>query len=121
MAVAATSLGQVVVDARGMTLYMYTKDTRGATTSACTGQCLVAWPPVLATGAPTANGVTGALGTIDTPDGKKQVTLDGWPLYTYAKDTKPGDTTGQNVGTVWFVLDPAGQPVRAASGTATGG
>lgn len=121
LALATTSLGEVVVDGQGRTLYMYGKDTVGSGKSACTGGCLTAWPPVIATGAPTATGVTGTVGTIDTPDGRKQVTLNGWPLYTYAKDAKAGDTTGQNVGQVWFVLDRTGTPVKdakAGGGTA---
>jgi predicted lipoprotein with Yx(FWY)xxD motif len=117
---ATTSLGSVVVDAKGMTLYMYTKDTNGSGTSACTGQCLAAWPPLLATGTPTGVGVSGTLGTINTPDGKHQVTLNGWPLYYWAKDAKPGDVTGQNVGKVWFVLDQTGTPkYTSASGGPT--
>ena len=120
LALASTALGPVVVDASGRTLYMYGKDTAGSGKSACTGGCLTAWPPVLATGTPTATGVTGTLGTIDTPDGKKQVTLNGWPLYTYAKDAKAGDTTGQNVGQVWFVLDKTGTPVKETGSTTTG-
>ncbi|MEP6630813.1 MAG: hypothetical protein ABJA89_10100 [Lapillicoccus sp.] len=120
VAVAGTTLGRVVVDDKGRTLYMYGKDTAGSGKSACTGGCLTAWPPVLATGTPTATGVTGTLGTIDTPDGKKQVTLNGWPLYTYAKDAKAGDTTGQNVGQVWFVLDQTGTPVKETGGAVTG-
>lgn len=117
IAVAKTSLGDVVVDAKGMTLYMYTKDTKGSGTSACAGQCLAAWPPLLADGTPSADGVTGALGTIDTADGKKQVTLDGWPLYYFAKDKAAGDVTGQGVGTIWWVLDKDAQPVMAAKDT----
>lgn len=120
LALATTNLGEVVVDGRARTLYMYGKDTAGSGKSACTGGCLTVWPPVLATGAPTVTGVTGTVGTIGTPDGKKQVTLNGWPLYTYVKDAKAGDTTGQNVGQVWFVLDKAGTPVKATGGGATG-
>jgi predicted lipoprotein with Yx(FWY)xxD motif len=119
---ASTSLGSVVVDAKGMTLYMFTKDTQGSGKSACAGQCLAAWPPLFTDATPTGEGVSGALATITTPDGKKQVTLNGWPLYYYAKDTKPGDTTGQNVQGVWYVLDGNGTPVKAAaSSSGTGG
>jgi len=120
VSVASTSLGDVIVDAKGLTLYMFTKDTQGTAKSACTGQCLALWPPLLATGTPIADGVAGTLGTIDTPDGKKQVTLNGWPLYTYAKDTKVGDTSGQKVGKVWFVLDKSGAPVQGEPNTTTG-
>ncbi len=118
--VATTSLGSVVVDGQSRTLYMFTKDTKDSGKSSCAGQCLAAWPPLLADGTPTANGVSGTLATIDTPDGKKQVTLGGWPLYYYAKDTKAGDTTGHDVGKVWFVLDQTGTPIGMPAASATG-
>lgn len=108
-----TSLGTVVTDGAGMTLYMFTKDTQGTTTSACTGACLAAWPLVVADATPKLTGVTGTVASIATADGHKQVTLNGWPLYYYAKDTKPGDVTGQNVNQVWFVLTPAGAPIKS--------
>ncbi|MFC7789909.1 COG4315 family predicted lipoprotein [Microbacterium sp. MAHUQ-60] len=110
--VADTSLGSVVVDGDGMTAYMYDKDTQGAATSACTGACLTQWPPILSASAePKADGVTGTLATIDTPDGKHQVTLDGWPLYTFAGDEAAGDVNGQGVGGIWWVLSPAGEKI----------
>ncbi len=112
---ATTSLGEVVVDGKGMTLYMYTKDTQGTTKSACTGGCLVAWPLTVADSTPTLTGVTGAVGSIDTADGRKQVTLNGWPLYYYAKDKAPGDVVGQDVGKVGYVLDKTGTPIKPAS------
>ncbi|MDR2998716.1 MAG: hypothetical protein LBU78_11435 [Microbacterium sp.] len=111
--VASTSLGDIVVDGNGMTAYMYDKDTQGTTTSACTGECLAKWPPILsAQAAPKADGVTGKLGTIDTPDGKHQVTLDGWPLYTFAGDSGAGDVNGQGVGGIWWVLKADGTLIR---------
>ena len=119
--VGSTSLGDVVVDTKGMTLYLFTKDTKGSGKSSCAGQCLVTWPPLLTQGAATAAGVTGTLATIDTADGKKQVTLDGWPLYYYAKDKAAGDVTGQGVGGVWYVLDKNGTPMKAASSATTTG
>jgi predicted lipoprotein with Yx(FWY)xxD motif len=120
---AQTSLGTVVTDGNGMTLYMFDKDTQGGTTSACTGQCLAAWPPALqGASAPTATGVTGTVSTIATPDGSQQLTLDGWPLYYYAPDSAPGDVKGQGVNDVWWVLDAAGTPVKGAGGSgAVGG
>lgn len=115
--VARASLGDVVVDASGMTLYMFTKDTKDSGKSSCAGQCLALWPPLLTDGRPTADGVSGTLATITTADGKKQVTLNGWPLYYYAKDKAAGDVTGQGVGQVWWVLSKEGQPVQAAAQT----
>lgn len=111
-----TSLGKVVTDQNGLTLYLFTKDTRGTSTSACTGPCLSAWPPALAgSSLPTLDGVSGQVATIQTPGGGKQVTLDGWPLYYYVKDRAAGDVTGQNVQGVWFVLDAGGKPVTATA------
>ncbi|WP_298860732.1 hypothetical protein [uncultured Microbacterium sp.] len=112
LAVADSSLGKIVVDGEGMTAYMFDKDTQGTKTSACTGACLSQWPPILSDSAtPKADGVTGTLSTIDTPDGKHQVTLDGWPLYTFAGDSAKGDVNGQGVKDIWWVLSPAGEKI----------
>lgn len=106
---ASSSAGNIVVDAEGMSVYIFTKDVKDSGTSACTGDCLAAWPPVTTTSdTPAAEGVTGALGTITTPDGKQQVTLGGMPLYYFAKDAKPGDVLGQGVNDVWYLVDPSG-------------
>lgn len=101
------TLGKFLVDSKGMTLYIFTKDTAGV--SNCSGGCLKVWPALIfsGTGAPTADsGVTGKLGLITRSDGSKQVTYNDQPLYYYAGDAQPGDTTGQNVGGVWFVIAP---------------
>ncbi|GAA6525481.1 hypothetical protein IDVR_12760 [Intrasporangium sp. DVR] len=118
---AATALGDVVTDANGRVLYLFTKDTQGAATSACTGDCLTAWPPALAgDAAPKATGVTGSIGTIDVA-GRTQVTLDGWPLYYFAQDVAAGDVKGQGVNDAWYVLAPAGQPIRTKPSSPEGG
>ncbi|TNB69566.1 hypothetical protein FHJ30_18465 [Arthrobacter sp. BB-1] len=115
---ASSTAGAIVVDAKGMSVYFFTKDVKDSGTSACTDACLAAWPPVTTTAErPSADGVTGTLGTIATPDGKKQVTLEGLPLYYYAKDTKPGDILGQGVNNVWYLAAPSGAMVKAG-GTA---
>lgn len=114
---ASSSAGSIVVDAKGMSLYFFTKDTKDSGTSACTGSCIAAWPPVLAgSDAPAVEGVTGKIGTIATPDGKKQVTINGMPVYYYVKDKAPGDITGQGVGGVWYLVNPAGDMVTSAAG-----
>lgn len=107
---ADTSLGSILVDGRGMTLYMYTKDS--ANTSVCEGQCLVNWPPLL--GKPTAGGGVddSKLGSFTRGDGRVQATYNGWPLYYWIRDAKPGDTTGQNVQGVWYVLGRDGDPIK---------
>ncbi len=88
-------------DQEGMTLYTYTPDAIGKVT--CTGQCAVAWPPLLlASGTPVSKTpLKGKLNTIDGPLGR-QVTYNGWPLYFWRSDNKPGDTLGQYVNKVWF-------------------
>ena len=115
---AASSAGEIVVDAKGMSVYFFTKDVKDSGTSACTDACLAAWPPVTtAAGTPQVEGVTGTVGTIATPDGAKQVTLNGLPLYYFAKDTKAGDILGQGVNGVWYLADPSGEMIRmGASG-----
>lgn len=115
---ASSSAGNIVVDAKGMSVYFFTKDVKDSGTSACTGACLTTWPPLLTTAAtPAAEGVTGTLGTITTPDGAKQVTLNGLPLYHYAQDKNPGDILGQGVNDVWYLASPDGEMIRkAASG-----
>jgi predicted lipoprotein with Yx(FWY)xxD motif len=99
-------LGDYLVDAKGMTLYLFTQDTPGAST--CTGGCLKAWPALVAAGNVTAGpGVAGKLDVITrADDGSKQVTYNGYPLYYWKKDQAPGDTTGQGIGGVWFVVPP---------------
>jgi predicted lipoprotein with Yx(FWY)xxD motif len=103
-----TTIGSFLVDSMGMTLYIYTKDTPG--TSTCYGGCATIWPPLLTNGAPTSGmGVTASmLGTTTRSDGTVQVTYNGWPLYYFAKDKVAGDTTGEGVQSVWYVMTPAG-------------
>jgi predicted lipoprotein with Yx(FWY)xxD motif len=116
--VAQSKAGQIVVDGKGMSVYYYTKDTKDSGTSACTGGCLTAWPPVLTTSdTPAVEGVTGTVGTITTPDGKKQLTINGMPVYYYEKDKAPGDITGQGVGGVWYLVAPSGEMITAAAGS----
>lgn len=111
-------LGTILVDASGRVLYLFTRDEPGV--SNCSGGCALNWPPLLTVGAPTAGeGATAdLLGTTTRGDGSTQVTYNGWPLYYYAKDAKPGDATGQEVGDVWYVLSPQGRAVGAEAGTA---
>jgi predicted lipoprotein with Yx(FWY)xxD motif len=112
-ATVGTASKTIMTDANGMTVYYYTPD-KGAGKVTCTGTCLQNWPPVLLASGVTKpvgdKGVTGTLGTIASPNGGTQVTYNGWPVYTFVKDTKAGDTTGQNVGGKWFVVTPDVQP-----------
>lgn len=103
-----TDFGPILVDGRGMTLYLYTMDT--ANTSTCYGSCAAVWPPYLTDGTPVAgSGVTGSLvGATTRTDGSTQVTYNGHPLYYFAKDAVPGDTTGEGLQNVWYVVTPDG-------------
>lgn len=107
-------LGQILVDGKGMTVYLFLADT--GKDSTCYTSCAAIWPPVLTNGAPQAG--TGAntslLGTTTRTDGKIQVTCAGHPLYYFVNDKQPGDTTGQGVngfGALWWVLSPSGTSI----------
>jgi predicted lipoprotein with Yx(FWY)xxD motif len=108
-----SQLGSILVDQNGMTLYLFLNDTQGAGTSACSGGCAAIWPALAATSPTAGTGVDASkLGTITRSDGTMQVTYNGWPLYLYAPDTKPGDTNGQGVKSVWYVVAPSGDAVK---------
>ena len=109
------SLGRIIVDARGRTLYLFEKDSRRH--SACSGACAAYWPPLLTRGKPTAGaGVKRSLfGVIRRANGTKQVTYAGHPLYRFVLDTKPGQTNGegrQDFGAGWDALSPAGKKIE---------
>lgn len=97
-----TNSGVVVLaDAKGMTLYTFDKDMKGM--SMCTGKCAQNWPPLVA-GADAKP--VGDWTIVDREDGTKQWAYKDKPLYTFVKDTKPGDTTGDGVGSVWHAAMP---------------
>ena len=108
-------LGKFLADGDGHTLYLFTKDTKG--TSNCYDKCAQSWPPLLTAGQPTLkDGVSAtAISTTVRTDGSIQVTYNGWPLYYYAKDAAAGDTTGQAVGKVWWVVSGEGNPIKPAA------
>jgi predicted lipoprotein with Yx(FWY)xxD motif len=120
----AGSLGTILVDSQGRTLYLFQDDN--GTTSECSGACASAWPPLRANGKPTAgSGINASmLGTTPRSDGKPQVTYNGHPLYTYTADQNPGDTNGQGVtafGAAWFAVSPAGGQVSGQASNSGGG
>jgi predicted lipoprotein with Yx(FWY)xxD motif len=107
---ANSSLGQILTDGAGRTIYRFTPDS--ANTSSCTGGCLDNWPPLTVPSGetPTAgDGVTGDLGTITRDDGSTQVTVNGFPVYYFAGDAAAGDVNGQGVGGKWFVITADGE------------
>jgi predicted lipoprotein with Yx(FWY)xxD motif len=114
---AKTSLGTVLTNSKGFTLYWFGIDT--ATSSKCTGGCTTYWPPVA--GSPeAAAGVTlpGKLGTITRSDGSVQATYNGHPLYTYSGDSSPGQTSGNKVngsGGLWYAVTLSGSAGAGAS------
>jgi len=100
-----TSAGTVLASSRGLTLYYYTEDKPGSGKSACTGSCASAWPPLAApVRAPAGVRLPGPLGVITRPGGLKQVTINGYPVYTYAGDKARGQAAGNGVGGVWHVI-----------------
>jgi predicted lipoprotein with Yx(FWY)xxD motif len=115
------ALGKILVAANGRTLYLFTKDS--GTTSACVGMCATPWPPLLANGTPRAgSGVKASLlGHTPRSGGQSQVTYNGHPLYTFVKDTSPGDTNGEGLsafGGRWFAVSPAGARVSGGGSSA---
>jgi predicted lipoprotein with Yx(FWY)xxD motif len=121
---AKTSLGRVLVDARGRTLYLFEKDRKGEST--CSGQCASFWPPLIANGKPRAEGGTKAslIGTTRRADGRRQVTYNHHPLYRFVKDTKRGQTNGEGVNAFaakWYVVSPAGSKIEKDSSSSGAG
>jgi len=103
---ATMGTAKVMVDSKGMTLYTYDKDTKGAAASACTGGCVMNWPAFAAAATDTATG-DWTLVNYTGADGKmiKQWAYKGQPLYYYAMDKKAGDFTGDKAGNgVWHVV-----------------
>jgi predicted lipoprotein with Yx(FWY)xxD motif len=105
-------LGKFLADGSGMTLYMFTKDTKDV--SNCYDKCATAWPPLLQNDKPTLkDGVDGSLlGTTTRKDGAIQVTYKGMPLYYYFKDKAAGDVVGQGNNSVWYVVAPDGSVMK---------
>jgi predicted lipoprotein with Yx(FWY)xxD motif len=116
--VASTSLGRVLVDASGRTVYTFTADSSGHST--CSAACLQYWPAVSPGHASTT--VTAKVASTPTTDGSTVATVGGWPVYTFIQDQQPGDVTGEgisNFGGVWYAVSPSGQPVKSSSGSGT--
>jgi predicted lipoprotein with Yx(FWY)xxD motif len=108
-----TRLGTVVTGPGGATVYRSDADSAKPSRSTCLGDCAATFPPVTiaAQARVTVAGISPALvGAIRRPDGRAQLTLAGFPLYTYAGDENPGDTKGDGVNDIWHAIGPAGRP-----------
>jgi predicted lipoprotein with Yx(FWY)xxD motif len=122
--VASSSLGNILVDSQGRTIYLFKKDT--GTKSTCFGACASNWPPVRVSGKPKGgNGLNASLlGTTQRSDGQPQVTYNGHPLYLFAGDSSAGDTNGQGIsafGASWFVVSPSGNAITSQPASLGGG
>jgi predicted lipoprotein with Yx(FWY)xxD motif len=118
------TLGKVLVDSRGRTLYLFQKDSGDM--SSCDTACAAAWPPLRASGKPvTGPGLTASkLSTTPRTDGKPQVVYNGHPLYLYSGDTKAGDANGQGLtafGAPWYAVSGAGHVVTRRASNSNGG
>ena len=93
----------VLVDQKGMTVYTFDQDKANSGKSVCNDDCAKNWPPVMAGADAKADG---DYSIIERDDGSKQWAYKGQPLYTFVKDKKPGDRTGDNVKSVWHIVNP---------------
>ena len=117
VAVVNGTLGDILVDGDGRTLYAFTKDQGDQ--SACSGQCADNWPALTGTATAGTGAQASLLSASMQASGDSQVTYDGRPLYYFAGDAKPGDVNGQGVGNVWFAVTADGQLAKQkASGGA---
>lgn len=112
---AESSLGQIIVDGAGMTLYTFQPDEAGTPT--CYDDCATAWPPLLADDAASVTAGTGLdaskITVVDRTDGGKQVKYGNWTLYYFANDAAPGDVNGQGLNEVWYVVGADGEPIKS--------
>jgi predicted lipoprotein with Yx(FWY)xxD motif len=113
VAIVDSSLGQILAGSDGKTVYVFMSDAEGEST--CYDQCEERWPPVTITGTPEAGADINAelLSTTNRRDGSIQVTYKGRPLYHFSGDASPGETKGQGVGGVWFVVSADGEPIQS--------
>lgn len=114
-----TSVGGVLADARGHTLYSYAADN--GRTPACYGACASLWPPFLTSAKPIVGtgAKTALLGTTKRKDGRLQVTYAGHPLYFYSGDAKAGQLNGQGYQSSWWALAASGAKVKKTATTST--
>jgi predicted lipoprotein with Yx(FWY)xxD motif len=123
-----SGVGSVLVDKSGMTMYSVKSPSESGGNIKCTGSCTSFWFPVAASASPGASGLPGKLGSVSRPDGTKQLTYNGLPLYTFKLDTAPGQDHGNNYrdsfnGTnfTWQVVTASGKPAGGAPAPANSG
>ncbi len=124
LALRKTTLGSILVDAQGRTLYIFEKDRKGM--SACDTTFVKFWPPLVSRTTPRAGkGVQKAMLGVTRPhNGRRQVTYAGHPLYTFVGDKTPGDTRGEgqtNFGAEWYALGASGRAVEPSQPSSSGG
>ena len=108
-----TRFGQILVDAQGMTVYRYDKDTSNPPKSNCEGKCIVKWPPIKFVPGASIQGISpGLIGKVVRSDGSEQLTIAGWPAYRFWNDKVPGDVKGQGVGKTWWAVTAEGKRAR---------
>ena len=106
-----SKFGKILTDDKGAVLYSFTKDEKSK--SNCTATCATTWPVYAPATITAGAGIDSTkLASFDN-GGKKQLTIDGVPLYYFSGDTKAGDTNGQGVGGFWYVVDATGKPIKA--------
>ena len=110
----ATEFGPILVDDEGLALYLFLNDSQDGESSTCTDDCAVQWPPLLSQGSLIAGEDVDStlLGILQREDGSIQVTYNAWPLYRFHGDATLGDTNGQGLEGLWFLVTPAGEAVR---------
>lgn len=113
LSIASTSLGKIVVNGKGMTAYFYDLDKAHSGVSACTGNCSKNWPAIISKSAKiTAVGIKGKITLLAHT---RQIAINGRPIYTFIGDTSKGETNGQGVGGVWYVISANGVELKSTN------
>ncbi len=122
VATGSTSLGTVLTNSQGFTLYYFMPEQGGKIVCASTSACNTTWPPLLSSsGAPSApSGVSGTFGVATLPDGTAEVTYQNWPLHIYSGDGAAGQTNGQGIQGMWFAATPGLTATGSGSGAGSG-
>jgi predicted lipoprotein with Yx(FWY)xxD motif len=109
----STDLGDVLADDEGFILYGFTQDSDGV--SSCYDACAETWPPLTVDGEDLPGDLDPSVfSTSERTDGSFQLVAGDWPLYRFQEDADPGDTNGQGLGDVWFVVSPEGDLIDDA-------